>query len=694
MIDQNSLEPGAQRSVGRQANESRDEAAIVERWLGRLRREKKAHKKFRDAARKSVRAYQLEGCEDDTPEDEKDGLPVEPIWWSNTKITASAIFSRQPKPDVRRRITDRRADKNIALAIERALSYQMDVTAFDDHSNRAVVEFLVAGLGQTRVYLDEEREDVPMVNPVTMQPVLDDDGRPVMGSRVVGQKTPIEYVPWDLFAWEPCKDWEDCQWVDFKKWMSVEAIESEYRVHVDERDKNPPGQSGRETNSDDRDGSKPGGGYGALHLVHRIWDKRKREVLTICSTFSDQSRRLLRVEKDPYGLKGFFPCPRPMMMNLRSGKMLPKPEYSYIRGKCEQIDRLALRIAALIEQVKDVGFFDAEFAQELTDLMSVQADGARVPVVNLIERFKGPTLNNVIITEEIRSKVEVIVQLVQERERAKQSLFELTGIADIIRGATKASETATAQQLKAQWANVRLTDKMREVSIHFRNVFRIQAELISEHFEPAQITAQTGIDITPEMHQVMKSDLGRCYAIDIESDSTIAQDEQAEREDRTNFIVAVTDYMAKIMPMTQQGIIPNDLANAMLLFYVGSFKHGRILEEQIEQLPDSQAQLQQMQQQIQQATQAQQQAQAQIQQAQQDAQKQVQEAMKRAADAEARAMELEAALKAAHGKGDSPTKQIRDMAAADRDKAQADKLRAETGAVIQQAMNPMPMPVQ
>lgn len=704
MID-NSNTPGAQRAVGIKANETEDEAALVKTWLGRLRREEKAHEKFRKRARVAMRAFEYGMTADASangdsrePDAETDKCPIEPIWWSNCKITQAAIFNRQPKPDVRRRWTDSRTDKNLALAIERSLSYQMDVTPFDDHSNRAVAEFLAAGLGQTCVYLDEEREDKPVFNPMTRAVVPDPENptQPLTKPVVVAQSVPLMYVPFDLFRWMPCKDWEDCRWVSFDEWLDAEAIEKKYRVYVDQRDKDSPGGS---LAGDGSKGSKPGdGGYSRLHLVHRIWDKSKREVLTICSTFGEHSRRLLDVKPDPYKLKGFFPCPRPMMMNIRSGKLVPRPEYSYVRGKCEEIDKLAVRIAGLVDQVRDVSFFDASFGDKLTDAMN-QPDGAKIAVPALIDKLKDAgalSIDGLIMREDLRAKVEVIVQLVQERERAKQSLFELTGIADIVRGATKASETATAQQLKSQWANVRLTDKMREVSMHFRSVFRIQAELISEHFEPAQITAQSGIELTPEMIAMMKSDLGRCYAIDIESDSTIAQDEEQERADRTAFAKEFTGFVSQVMPMVQQNMMPAGLANAALLFFVGSFKHGRILEEQIEQLPDTQAQLQQATQATQQAQQQAEQVSAQLQQMHADMQKQIDEQAKRAADAEQRAMELEMQLQAAQGKGDSPAKSMREMAAASKDAAQAQKTEVETALMQAQAVSglaapPMPM---
>jgi hypothetical protein len=46
----------------------------------------------------------------------------------------------------------------------------------------------------------------------------------------------------------------------------------------------------------------------------------------------------------------------------------------------------------------------------------------------------------------------IVLQLVEQREQVKQTIYEVTGISDIVRGASKADETATAQQIKGRWA--------------------------------------------------------------------------------------------------------------------------------------------------------------------------------------------------------------------------------------------------
>lgn len=85
-------------------------------------------------------------------------------------------------------------------------------------------------------------------------------------------------------------------------------------------------------------------------------------------------------------------------------------------------------------------------------------------------------------------------------------------------------------------------------------------------------------DVTELLHK----DGLRSFRIDIETDSTIATDEEEEKASRTEFLGAVGDFMAKAEPLAQAqpAIIP--LLGEMLLFTVRGFRAGRSLEEAFE----------------------------------------------------------------------------------------------------------------
>lgn len=82
--------------------------------------------------------------------------------------------------------------------------------------------------------------------------------------------------------------------------------------------------------------------------------------------------------------------------------------------------------------------------------------------------------------------------------------------------------------------------------------------------------------------QVLRDDQVRSYRVDIETDSTIEADEQADRQGRTEFVTAVGGFLQQALPVGEQlpELVP--MIGEMLLFLVRGFAAGRQLEESIE----------------------------------------------------------------------------------------------------------------
>jgi hypothetical protein len=236
--------------------------------------------------------------------------------------------------------------------------------------------------------------------------------------------------------------------------------------------------------------------------------------------------------------------------------------------------------------------------------------------------------------------VMALEQLRLREQELKQQIYEITGMSDIVRGASKASETATAQQIKAQYAGLRISTRQQRFQRFVREIFQIMGEIISEHFDPQTLQLMSGIEVIPDQAfqtlkqqkklssgavsetefnqaiQVLRSDKLRGFKVDIEADSTVPADKQAEQETRINFLQAIAGYLQQAMPAVQAGMVPSSVAREGLLFGVRAFKVGSEFEEVLEQLGDDDGkmrpiaqQLAQMQQQIQQLTQENQQLQ-------------------------------------------------------------------------------------
>lgn len=555
----------------KQNSGSRD---LYEYWSEQLAKEEKAHKSWRSQARDVEKLFlsEKEGRADS----------VYNLFWSNVQIIHAAVYAQTAKPDVRRRHDGGDIEKQASQVIERALGYIVDTTNFDANIDSCVDNYLVTALGVPRLRYK------PLVS-------RDENGMEFIANQTIE----LESFPFSRFHFQPCSAWEKCDWIAFDHMLDKRAVEKKYGVEpehlemVSEQEK---------------------------VLVREIYSKPKKEIIVMAKGIP----RVLERRKDALGLQGFYPCPKPLFSNLALGKSIPKPDYKIAEPQYKQLNRLNLRISALVRAIKDVGFYD----DQMKDLALLEnaTDGQLIPVSNLIDRLNNTNqLEAVIAKMPIDDRARVIQVLREEQNAKKQEIYEIFGISDIVRGVSQASETATAQQIKGNWANVRIGRRQKRVATFVRDIFRIMAEIISEHFEPEILTQMTGIEVTEDIQALLANDVTRNFAIDVETDSTIAKDEQEERAQKLEMLQKVTEYLQGVWPMAKSGQISIDLAKDMLLMVVRSFKHGRQLEDSIEQMESADSMIQQLQQQSEQLQQQLQQMQGQSESMQQQYDQQLQQ---------------------------------------------------------------------
>src|SRR6185503_7736115 len=64
----------------------------------------------------------------------------------------------------------------------------------------------------------------------------------------------------------------------------------------------------------------------------------------------------------------------------------------------------------------------------------------------------------------IQQVAETLIQLYDARDKVKATLYEITGIGDIMRGNTQPTETATAQLLKTNFVTRRVQPQQKDVA--------------------------------------------------------------------------------------------------------------------------------------------------------------------------------------------------------------------------------------
>jgi hypothetical protein len=342
----------------------------------------------------------------------------------------------------------------------------------------------------------------------------------------------------------------------------------------------------------------------ARALIYEIFDKKNRKNIE----FADGHNEILTTVDDPMGLEGYYPFPKPLLATTKNGKLIPIPDFVFYQDQADELDRVTERISVLTEQLKYRGLYDASFK----DLQRIESadDGDFIPVDDF-QAIVGASGQGdihkvlaIVPTDQLRA---MLIDLYQSREQIKQTIYEITGIADIMRGSTAASETLGAQQLKTQFGSMRMGKRQRRVATFIRDIIRIKVEVMVENFQPQTLEMMTGVEMTPEVYQILTNDLMRSFRIDIETDSTIAEDAQTEKQNRIEFVTAITGFIEKVGPQVQAGMIPPQVATELLGFAVRGFKVGRTLEDTIDEMSqqkgDDDPQMQQMTQAIQQKTQ-------------------------------------------------------------------------------------------
>lgn len=373
---------------------------------------------------------------------------------------------------------------------------------------------------------------------------------------------------------------------------------------------------------------------------YEIWDRTSQKVIWISPGYTEGP---LDEQADPLRLKNFFPCGRPLYGTMTTDTLVPVPDYIQYQSQALELDILTQRISLLTEALKVAGAYNSEVA-DLERLVK-GTENTMVPVDNWGMFSEKGGLKGQMDFLPIKEIAEVALSLVQARERIKADLYEITGISDIVRGqASGPKATATEQRIKGQWASIRLQDRQDEMARFVRDNIRIKAEIIAEHFEPETLAEMSGWLQSPEAGQIdrrhqmvegqrqqammamqqaqmqqaqqpmpgqppappaqmppmpepvpsareifdqavqlLRDDKLRTFRVDIETDSTIAADDQAEKQTRVEFLNAVSGFLQQALPAAQlePGLKP--LLSEMLLFGVRGFKTGRHLEAVMEE---------------------------------------------------------------------------------------------------------------
>lgn len=618
-----------------------EQAELATKWLKEIGRRREKEAKWRKQAKKVIERYKDE-------RDDEDTIAKFNILWANVEVLKPAIFARMPVPDVRRRyLTQDPPARTAAMILERAISYAMEQYDFKDLLDRCVEDYLLPGRGQAIVCYKPMFERKEVRKPVEPLPVGEDDGAEEkypdgtqfdeQGAYQTQQQEDklyeevyCDYVEWDLFVFGEAKTWSKVPWIATGEHLTKEDIKDECPDFKDLEN-----LSFRQLDTENTTGADQ---PASRVLVWRLWHKASRKYMIFAEGYKEGP---LLISDDPLQLQDFYPMPEPLYALRTNKSWLPRPEYLQYQDQARELDRITNRLKNLIDACKNRGVFDQAMDQiaKISDLVKAP-DNTYIPIPNFSQLTDKGGLEACLSSLPLEPIIATIAQLRERGNELIQQIYQIMGISDIVRGASDPNETLGAQQLKAQYSGMRISTRQERFQRFIRDILRIKAELIAEHFDPQTLKLMTGINVIPDQAyqqmkqedsleanavsesefmqaiQIIKSDKLRGFKVDIETDSTVPVDKDTEQKNRVEFIGAIGQYLQGVIPAVQEGAIPMKVAREGLLFVVRGFKVGTELEEVLEELGenDDGNQIQQMKQQ-------QTQMQAQMQQLQEDNQK-------------------------------------------------------------------------
>tara|TARA_R110000744_G_scaffold30368_2_gene71951 strand:+ start:204 stop:2117 length:1914 start_codon:yes stop_codon:yes gene_type:complete len=548
---------------------------MAQRWSSEIEASKKELERFQEDGDKITRRY-LDKRDEWGKEETRINL-----FWSSMKVLLSLLYARPPKASVARSFLDSADDQArvAGVIIQRILNRSFDdnVSNWDSAIRQCIEDWLVVGMGQAwlRYAVETEQEVIPAeIDPITGEEIMPEQ----IDERIIDETAPIDYIYWKDFFYSPARVWAEVRWVARRVYMTRDQLINRFG---DEIGKVVPLFS---STSKDVNSQTPKHDPWARAEIFEVWCKEDKKVYW----YAKGCEVILDVKDDPLELDEFFPCPPPLAANLTSSNFMPRADYIFAQDQFQELDEINTRITWLTKAAKVIGLYDKN-NDGIQRMFNQAAENQLIPVDNWAMFAESGGIKGKVDWVPIDQVVNAISALRIYRQDQTTQIYEVLGISDIMRGSSKASETATAQQIKAQFGSTRVELNQFYIAEWITNLLRIKAEIISKHWQPETIAMRSNIMRTPDAEfagpaiQLIKDERLAEYRISVEADSLSAMDWAQERDSAVQFMSAMGAFVAQIGPMIQTVPGSSPYFLRLLQWSVSKFKVSSEIESVLDQ---------------------------------------------------------------------------------------------------------------
>lgn len=474
------------------------------------------------------------------------------ILWSNTQILKPALFARLPKVVVDRRFKDDDPIGRMAAQIaERSITFVLDANKdrYFWAIKQAVEDRLLPGLGTVWPRYDCEIDD--LVGPDGL-PIMGPDGKPVQGPVVSSEEVVWDYIFWQDYFWSACRNPYEKRWEAKRVYMTRKELISAFGKVIGKACKLDHNPNSNRSKLSDEDAQFLG-----QAVVYEIHEKDSKLIFWVSTGYE---AGCLKVQQDVLNLKGFFNCPIPLLATTTTDSMYPTPDYVIYEALADELERVTERIRNITECIRLVGATSAAVYKELKNVLKLK-DGDLFPVESWSAFVDKGGFKGVIDWVPFDMAVAALQPLLAQQQNVMALIDLITGIPDLVHGATDPSETASAIQKKSHWMTLKMSDRQSDVQRFCRDLIGKTGEII---FEPGLYSDQTialmcgaaqmsleDQAIYPQGLALLRQDRLNTFRIDIETDSTLAEDMQDEQQAWATYMQTLQASVQEIEAISQ-----------------------------------------------------------------------------------------------------------------------------------------------
>lgn len=601
-----------------------------------IRRWKKARERYYEMARRSEQLYV---GEDFSAYVER---PAQlNVFWSIVNTLKPALYAQPPKPEIFRRYPSKDTTARLGSQIlERCTRFQVEVSGFDAAVSRAVDDYLVVGQGALWVRYEPKigveipkirvqelpESPAPMMGqmpgmppmgmgeemggemempeapemgetpegypeaPEGQEQYVDEMGQPVDPSLVkqddegyyidgepvetlVDEKCVVDYIHWTDLLFEPARTWAEVRKVARKTHITKKEFKEKFGedAYITYRNSQEAAQEDAEKEIN----------KGRI-CVYEVWCKDSNKVYWLAEGHNE-----ILKEDEPYlTFDEFFPCPEPLFATLTTG-LIPRPDICFYQDQQETLNQLCQKAQDIARYIKVLSISSSE-SPELDNILR-KPNGTHIQLSNFQMYLQQGGVKTALEVLSMADHAAILRVLHEAMEQEKQQIYDITGISDIVRGTSRASETLGAQQIKTQYAMSRISERQRKVAKFCRDVVALMAQVIKNHFQSQTMIKMAGVSNDPEIEEylggvidLLRNDTQSDYRIDIETDSTTFADQEAAKQSAIDLTNALGNLFNVLLPHAQA--IPQlmPVINEITLYTTSQFEAGREIRGKLE----------------------------------------------------------------------------------------------------------------